>query len=444
MEIDSLSDENKKRKREKQSPDNKKTKLDSITKKQIISLLQESDKHQNKNSRILKLKSISSLANYLFKKDPDAFPSKKETCIMFCSELSLLNKSKLNRASMLKSIRNYIISVYEKSSTFKDKYDLLFETNWEHSNIYRVFLVHEDKTFSSIEMKIEKSTIQLYYYYQGIIEADEDDSSEDESTKKDSVKKIEYTFLKENIYSPLININRKDKAYPKKLKNDIEDALTVMLDKLNKSPVIKLANTYKKNKNYKPKNKTKASIDISEKEDVVNVYFTPTTRKDEDGNTLYTIPADNFILEDLSCFFNPLCLKKQKLTKQELEYKCINTSDYITQNDIGKRNYLLKNQVLIVPETSTSKIGHCYNRKNLLMALKSNKIWGPYPAKTHTYFKLPFPPLWLDDNSVDQIIKHKYLKLKKIKDEPIGSEFGISNLHGEVHPIYTLVKIRTK
>lgn len=69
---------------------------------------------------------------------------------------------------------------------------------------------------------------------------------------------------------------------------------------------------------------------------------------------------------------------------------------------------------------------------------------GPYPSKQNRYFKLP-PSYWIDYNGVKLVLEGwKVLRLKKVRDESIGTQYGISRTHGAVEPIYTLTKPNTK
>ena len=123
-------------------------------------------------------------------------------------------------------------------------------------------------------------------------------------------------------------------------------------------------------------------------------------------------------------------------------YTCSNTEDFISLNDINPKEYHKKGHIIIIPDVQTEKNkGICYNKSSLLKFMKDQVVYGPYPQNTNTYHKLPYPGIWIDQNGLDKIKKSKILKLKKLRNEPVGTSFGVSQLHGAVEPIYTLNEI---
>lgn len=126
----------KKRKREDL---NIKKEISSITKKQLISLLQSPDMKLNKRTRSIGYSVITSLLDNIYEKDID-IPSKKETCTQFCSDLTMINKSKYNNFQAYeKLISNYIaVRHYSKDQDFS------------------FFLEHEGNILSFLQIEIHK------------------------------------------------------------------------------------------------------------------------------------------------------------------------------------------------------------------------------------------------------------------------------------------------
>jgi transposase len=124
-------------------------------------------------------------------------------------------------------------------------------------------------------------------------------------------------------------------------------------------------------------------------------------------------------------------------------YTCSNTEDFISLEDIDPKEYHKKGHIIIIPVQTEKKEekGVCYNKSSLLKFMKNQVVYGPYPHNTNTYHKLPYPGIWIDQEGFEKIGKSKVLKLKKLREEPVGTSFGISQLHGAIESIYTLNEI---
>lgn len=135
----------------------------------------------------------------------------------------------------------------------------------------------------------------------------------------------------------------------------------------------------------------------------------------------------------------------EKSVEQSYDISCMNEEDTYFLDDFtrGKDEYMEDNRVIILNE-GKSKEGTCYGRTTLLKQLFSIEMYGPYPDNTERFFKLG-TQYWVDYKAVKLILHGwKVLRLKRLTDVKIGSEFGVSRIHGSISPIYTLYKPNTK
>lgn len=135
----------------------------------------------------------------------------------------------------------------------------------------------------------------------------------------------------------------------------------------------------------------------------------------------------------------------EKSAEQSYDISCMNEEDTYFLDDFtrGKDEYMEVNRVIILNE-GKSREGTCYGRTTLLKQLFSIEMYGPYPENTERYFKLG-TQYWVDYDAVKLILHGwKVLRLKRLDDVNIGSEFGVSRIHGSISPIYTLYKPNTK
>lgn len=120
-------------------------------------------------------------------------------------------------------------------------------------------------------------------------------------------------------------------------------------------------------------------------------------------------------------------------------FNCDNNIDMITQEDILPKHFAEKNNIIILYENQK---GNCYDKETLLQFMGESVVYGPYPKREYTYYKL-ITGEWIDQQGFDLIPRSKILQLQFMKKERIGSKFGISRLHGqEDEKIYTLIPVR--
>lgn len=122
-------------------------------------------------------------------------------------------------------------------------------------------------------------------------------------------------------------------------------------------------------------------------------------------------------------------------------YNCSNPVDYITQEDITEKEFTKPGWIYLEHEGQT-KEGTCYEKASLLSFLNSQVIFGEYPNRDVKYFKLPYPPVYIDREGLELIPTSKAVKLVRTGTSKLGTYFGISTTHGVSFPVYTLVKLR--
>jgi hypothetical protein len=117
---------------------------------------------------------------------------------------------------------------------------------------------------------------------------------------------------------------------------------------------------------------------------------------------------------------------------------------------------LSEDVVSIRPEMGGVKQGFCSRRADLIQAMRSNMVYKwilpltgqgiGQPDMRVSYYKHPDSGVWLDERALEALErthprKYSLFQLKFVKDEPVGTAFGASQLHGAIMPIYTLVRL---
>lgn len=126
-------------------------------------------------------------------------------------------------------------------------------------------------------------------------------------------------------------------------------------------------------------------------------------------------------------------------------------------NDIKIRD--MPDVVTIRPEIGVSEKGLCTQREDLIRAMESNVVyrWIPndprepqYGAadRSKSFYKHPLG-WWLDADSlrvIKQLRPRKYslFQLQFVEEQLVGTEFGVSNLHGALVAVYTLVPLASQ
>jgi len=115
--------------------------------------------------------------------------------------------------------------------------------------------------------------------------------------------------------------------------------------------------------------------------------------------------------------------------------------------------------VTIRPEIGADAKGLCTQRDDLIRAMESNKVFKWIPRNwtepqfgqadhSETFYKHPLG-WWLDSKSLDLIKqtrprKYSLFQLQFVDERLVGTEFGISALHGAVVPVYTLIPLASQ
>ena len=138
---------------------------------------------------------------------------------------------------------------------------------------------------------------------------------------------------------------------------------------------------------------------------------------------------------------------------QPFDVECLDDIDILGIDDFtkGHKEYKVDGRVMILGEGNTRK-GTCMGQYALIksmLALGGEEgnvpTMGPWPSKTHRYFKLPHTNQWVDADGFNLVLQgHKILRMKFLREEKIGSEIGVGTLHGSKEKIFTLVKVRSK
>lgn len=163
----------------------------------------------------------------------------------------------------------------------------------------------------------------------------------------------------------------------------------------------------------------------------------------------------------------PLDLLPAPLTdkmKQSLKDVCMNEEDlfsYDTWEDVEKQNQDEKDEtknmwhqyIVILPEAKTSKEfahkGFCFRRGDLIQFMAKHIVFrwdGPLnsvccPIYGDMYFGLPYPSVHVDWNGMYNLLTdpHHHFKLIKLRSEKMGSEVGVSRMHGVIQDLYSIV-----
>jgi hypothetical protein len=115
--------------------------------------------------------------------------------------------------------------------------------------------------------------------------------------------------------------------------------------------------------------------------------------------------------------------------------------------------------VTIRPEIGGQEKGFCMHRKDLIAAMEGNVVykWIPNnPAepqygeadRSEPFYKHPMG-LWLDAKSLKWIKqthprKYSLFQLEYVDERLVGTEFGVSNLHGAMVSVYTLIPLASE
>jgi len=136
---------------------------------------------------------------------------------------------------------------------------------------------------------------------------------------------------------------------------------------------------------------------------------------------------------------------------------CSNPSDPITLASWSEYKSREDIVSILPPEGAVGKGGYCIRREDLVASMKASKIWKwiPTDVKEPSFgkadlkvpvYKLPLG-FWVDQSSFEAVqrIVPRYVtyQLQPLEKMLIGSTFGMSNIHGQLHMIYELIPIQT-
>ena len=136
---------------------------------------------------------------------------------------------------------------------------------------------------------------------------------------------------------------------------------------------------------------------------------------------------------------------------------CINDDDVLGIDDFtkGHKEFEAERRVIIL-NAGNSREGNCFGLKTVILAMMNvqdgKPTLGPWKAMnqmgsnaTNRYFKLPYPNVWVDLEGMKKLLDGwKVLRLKYLREERIGSFFGVGTLHGHEEKIFTLAKVNSK
>ncbi len=116
---------------------------------------------------------------------------------------------------------------------------------------------------------------------------------------------------------------------------------------------------------------------------------------------------------------------------------CHNTFDFIG-DDFDK--YM--NLIYIISENG--KVVYCYTDDDIEGITKDLKVfeWDTKNPRMKHVMKLPNENVWIDHVSIMLLKYFRSFILKKIRYQKIGSEFGVSNIHGEEYSLYRLIPVK--
>ena len=127
-----------------------------------------------------------------------------------------------------------------------------------------------------------------------------------------------------------------------------------------------------------------------------------------------------------------------------LQEMCVNT-DIVSDEKLDTS----KGLTAILVGTPPHIIAHCYPYEQLLRIFKSKNpvyMWegnedSGHPILEEPVFKLPHSGLWIDSRGYINVRIYNTLMLQKVGDHRIGSQRAVSQLHGRMETIYTLIPI---
>lgn len=131
--------------------------------------------------------------------------------------------------------------------------------------------------------------------------------------------------------------------------------------------------------------------------------------------------------------------------------RCFNPTDPITLEEWTAAS--AKEDVITIlqdpTERKSAEQGQCYERSSLIYALEQSKIWHWIPTNPEQplygradpnirYYKLPLTNQWITESALKSLRnpEFKVFQLEKLGRDLIGSEFGISRIHGALTIIY--------
>ncbi len=123
-----------------------------------------------------------------------------------------------------------------------------------------------------------------------------------------------------------------------------------------------------------------------------------------------------------------------------MEYKlCHNDSDFLG-DDFNE----FTNLIYIISDNG--KVIYCYTNDDITGITKDLTVteWETNidRNKRNKVLKMPNENVWVDHVSIDLLKHFRSFILKKIRNQKIGSEFGVSNIHGEEYSLYRLIPVK--
>ncbi len=118
-----------------------------------------------------------------------------------------------------------------------------------------------------------------------------------------------------------------------------------------------------------------------------------------------------------------------------MEHKlCHNDSDFLGDE-------FTEHSTLIYIISDNGKVIYCYTYDDIKGMTKEMNIfeWDTKNPKQKQVLKLPNENVWIDHVSIMLLKYFRTFILKKIRQQKIGSDFGVSNIHGEEYSLYRLL-----
>jgi hypothetical protein len=142
---------------------------------------------------------------------------------------------------------------------------------------------------------------------------------------------------------------------------------------------------------------------------------------------------------------------------------CLNDTDVISGDPWDDRR-AAEDVVTVIPADSPGRKGYCIRRQDLIRSMGSTMVyrWLPFKATEPQYgrpdldrpfYKFPFTGVWLTPDSMSVLANPEAMGrpdrwsvflLKRIGLELLGSQFGVSSIHGSREPIYRLIPIQSE